>query len=176
MGFDLYTGIVSCKMVTALVPPLWAEQRRYHSNPAMSIINVFAEVQHEKSPLFSLLLWWWKRAAGCGWLSWLCWRSLFLPAQQKCCQGRLLLGWPSPCLLVSCPLSQHGSEKKDKILTATRTKSRMGKCEPGQKLLWSLVRSCKLVTVHVRLVSCSCEVQELLSSLPTGLQSSLHFS
>lgn len=31
MDFDLYVGIISYNMVTAFMPPLWAEQSRYNS-------------------------------------------------------------------------------------------------------------------------------------------------
>lgn len=43
MDFDLYTGIISYNMVTAFMPPLWAEQRRYNSNTTIIIIiiNIF---------------------------------------------------------------------------------------------------------------------------------------
>lgn len=46
MDFDLYTGIISYNVVTAFMPPLWAEQRRYNSNTTTAviiiiIINVF---------------------------------------------------------------------------------------------------------------------------------------
>jgi len=44
MDFDLYTGIISYNMVTAFMPPLWAEQRRYNSNTTIiiiMIINIF---------------------------------------------------------------------------------------------------------------------------------------
>lgn len=34
MDFDLYVGIISYNMVTAFMPPLWAEQSRYNSTTA----------------------------------------------------------------------------------------------------------------------------------------------
>lgn len=42
MDFDLYVGIISYNMVTAFMPPLWAEQSRYNSTTTIIIIiNVF---------------------------------------------------------------------------------------------------------------------------------------
>jgi len=42
MDFDLYIGIISYDMVTAFMPPLWAEQSRYNSTTTIIIIiNVF---------------------------------------------------------------------------------------------------------------------------------------
>lgn len=43
MDFDLYIGIISYNMVTAFMPPLWAEQSRYNSTTVIIIIiiNVF---------------------------------------------------------------------------------------------------------------------------------------
>lgn len=44
MDFDLYTGIISCNVVTAFMPPLWAEQRRYNSNTTTAVIIIIINV------------------------------------------------------------------------------------------------------------------------------------
>lgn len=95
MDFDLYTGIISYNVVTAFMPPLWAEQRRYNSNTTTTviiIINVFCRSPTWEVSIVLFVLWWWKGAAGCNCICWIegvC----SLEHRQKCVQGRLDSSW-----------------------------------------------------------------------------------
>lgn len=135
MDFDLYTGIISYNVVTAFMPPLWAEQRRYNSNTTTAviiiIINVFC-----RSPTWevSIVLFASVMMEGCSRIS-LCllyWRSLFLWAQAGVCSRQVRFQLDAvltfPVLLGKMSFILAMFFKKDKSLAASGG---------GQKWTWT---------------------------------------
>lgn len=142
----------------------------------------FAEVQHEKCPLFYLLLWWWKGAAGCNCIL-LYWRSLFLWAQAEVCSRRVRFQLDAvltfPVLLGKRSFILRSLKKRQKFICFRK------EIWGGQKWTWtwtSLVVCCLYLllvwTVHPPKIDelVLWVMWKILARVPAALQSSLHLS
>lgn len=139
MDFDLYTGIISYNVVTAFMPPLWAEQRRFNSNTTTTviiIINVFC-----RSPTWevSIVLFASVMMEGCSRMSLylLYWRSLFLWAQAEVCSRQVTFKLDAvptfPVLLGKTVLHPYKVKKKTRQKFSCFRREMHG----GQKWTWT---------------------------------------